>query len=145
MHCRRSSWVPQESQKSGSALWWLSEERDSEGKWRSGNSKVNNVMRGRSTCTLKFSMNPPLPSDVPRTPSEDGRADSDGSPIMHWERVDSSACKLSRSDERVRSFVREKGHESREKLENKLGYSLLNNVNKKSYYSTSSLLNCWAL
>lgn len=57
-------------------------------------------------------MNPPLPSDAPRTPSEEGRADSDGSPIMHWERVESSACKLSRSDDRVRSFV--KGEEGKE-------------------------------
>lgn len=93
--------------------------------------------RGRPTFTLKFSINPPLPSDAPRTPSEDGRADSDGSPIMHWERVESSACKLSRSNERVRSFERKEGQESthdREKSENKLGYSLIiKNINKNSF------------
>lgn len=60
--------------------------------------------RCRLAFTLKFSMNPPLPSDATRTPSEDGRVlDTDGSPIMHWERVESSVCKLSSSDERVRS------------------------------------------
>lgn len=116
MHCHRSSWVPQGSQKSGSALLWLS--KDSNSEEESENSDVNNERQESSAFTLKFSMNPPLPSDIPRTPSEDGRADSDGSPIIHWERVDSSACKLSRSDERVRSFVREKGQEGRVKLEN---------------------------
>lgn len=57
-------------------------------------------------------MNPPLPSDAPRTLSEDGSTDSDGSPIMHWERAESSACKLSRSEERVRSFIRVEEQES---------------------------------
>lgn len=52
-------------------------------------------------------MNPPLPSDAPLAPSEEGSADRDGSPIMHWERVESSTCKLSNSDERVRSFRRD--------------------------------------
>lgn len=66
-------------------------------------------------------MNPPLPSDVPRTPSEQGREASDGSPIMHWERVESSACKLSRSDERVRSFA--KGEEGKGRAQDKDSHS----------------------
>lgn len=56
--------------------------------------------------TLKFSINPPLPSEVPL--SADARLDIDGSPIMHLERVDNSACRFSRSEERVRSCFREK-------------------------------------
>lgn len=58
--------------------------------------------------TLKFSINPPLPSEAPRALSADAGVDIDGSPIMHLERVDNSACRFSRSEERVRSCFREK-------------------------------------
>lgn len=54
-------------------------------------------------------MNPPLPSEDARTPSEDERADSNGSPTMHWERVESSVCKLSRRDDRVRNCAKAAG------------------------------------
>lgn len=71
--------------------------------------KLKNPMGSRGfKLTLKFSINPPLPSAAPRTLSVDERADMDGSPIMHLERVDSSACRFSRSEQRVRSCVGEK-------------------------------------
>ena len=56
--------------------------------------------------TLKFSMKPPLPSDTPLSPSHDGNVIEDGSPSMHWERADSSFCRPSSRDERVRSLIR---------------------------------------
>lgn len=48
--------------------------------------------------TLKFSINPPLPSVVPRALSVDERVDMDESPIMHLERVDNSVCRFSKSE-----------------------------------------------
>lgn len=63
---------------------------------------------GMLAVTLKFSIKPPLPSEAPRTPSEADAGANDESPIMHWERVKSSVFKLSRSDERVRSFTGDK-------------------------------------
>lgn len=65
--------------------------------------------------TLKFSINPPLPSVVPRVLSVDER-DMDGSPIMHLERVDNSACRFSRSEQRVRSCVGDKWKNKSSKL-----------------------------
>ena len=53
--------------------------------------------------TLKFSINPPPPSGAPLPPSPRGRGQGGGSPSMHWERVVSSECSPSRSEERVRT------------------------------------------
>lgn len=69
--------------------------------------KTNPMGRPGFNLTLKFSINPPLPSVVPRVLSVDARADMDGSPIMHLERVDNSACRFSRSEQRVRSCAGE--------------------------------------
>ena len=97
------------------------------GKVKTGRSSVREFLKR----TLKFSMNPPLPSDAPLKPSDEGRADSDRSPIMHWERVESSACKLSRSDERVRSFITEEGQDRRA---HEVGYPPIKNRNKKFFF-----------
>lgn len=96
-----------ESQKSGSALWWLSKHGHPEEKCKE--IKSNPMGRPAFKLTLKFSINPPLPSVVPRALSVDERADM--SPIMHLERVDNSACRFSRSEQRVRSCVGQKWKE----------------------------------
>lgn len=109
MHFHWSSWVHQESQKSGSARGWLSTKSHLEEKQFKYIHDVHRVSHCRMTSTLKFSMNPPLPSEDARTPSEEERADSNGSPTMQWERVESSVCKLSRRDDRVRNCAKVAG------------------------------------
>lgn len=84
-------------------------------------------------------MKPPLPSEGPRTLSEEETAHSKGCPIMHWERVDSSACRLSRSDDRVRSFAKWKGQESRAILETKAEYLLLITIRFFLYLQSAEL------
>lgn len=109
MHFHWSSWVHQEYQKSGSARGWLSIKSHLEEKQFKHIHDVHRVSHCRMTSTLKFSMNPPLPSEDARTPSEEERADSNGSPTMQWERVESSVCKLSRRDDRVRNCAKVAG------------------------------------
>lgn len=92
------------------------------------------------TFTLKFSMKLPLPSEGPRALSEDETAYSKGCPIMHWERVDSSACRLSRSDDRVRSFAKWKGQESRAILETKDEYLSYHRIQFFLYLQSAELL-----
>lgn len=105
-HFRWPSLEHRESQKSGSALWWLSRHDHLEENCQE--IKSNSMGRPGFKLTLKFSINPPLPSAIPRVLSVDERTDMDGSPIMHLERVDNSACRFSRSEQRVRSCVGEK-------------------------------------
>lgn len=78
---------------------WMPSPKPTLSPYRSEKSRISDL-------TLKFSMNPPLPSVTPLIPSEVERVDTGEPPIMHWERVDSSACRPSRRDERVRSLKR---------------------------------------